>query len=519
MTDRLYNAITEAERDQSRRKANGASAPTSAEPRHTWDDPDISLLDDRRGELPEFPIEALTPACREWVEHAALGAGVTIDHVAVPLIGIVSALIGTARRAQAVPSWTEPMTLWAAIVGFSGDGKSPGLNAVKDGLDIIVKDRAGRIDELRRKHESKAEAAKAALKQWKEDVKAAVTNHTTVPIKPPTADDPGKFVAPRLYVSDATIERLGDLLTVRPQGMLLIADELAGLLLNMARYTGGQDDEFWLEAWNGKAYVVERMSRPPLRIRHLLIGVTGGLQPEKLARSFEGPADGMYAQFLFAWPARSHYRPLADTAGGTEPAIVNAVGRLADLGGDDEQDFAPHYIPLSTQAREVFEVFRQLVDKRVPTLDGREREWWAKAPGHTLRLAGVLTFLAWAMKPPEPEPKEIAADFMSAAVKLIRDYFAPHARAALRQIGLSERDVDARRALRWMRAGRHAEVNREDIRRHALGQKLNADETQVTLQRLAKAGWVRQQETTTGPKGGRPASLWAVNPLLLSMTA
>jgi uncharacterized protein DUF3987 len=57
---------------------------------------------------------------------------------------------------------------------------------------------------------------------------------------------------------------------------------------NMSRYSGGEDNEFWLEAWNGSAYTVERMGRPPIAVNHLLVGVVGGLQPDKLARSFRG---------------------------------------------------------------------------------------------------------------------------------------------------------------------------------------------------------------------------------------
>src|SRR5262249_11871041 len=38
------------------RLANGSDAP--------WADPDLSLLEDRRGQLPAFPIDALSPACR-----------------------------------------------------------------------------------------------------------------------------------------------------------------------------------------------------------------------------------------------------------------------------------------------------------------------------------------------------------------------------------------------------------------------------------------------------------------------
>jgi hypothetical protein len=75
---------------------------------HSWDDPDVSLLDDRRGDLPGFPIEALDPWLQVWVQRAARGAGTTIDHVAVPLLGIAGGLIGTARRIEATSSWSEP---------------------------------------------------------------------------------------------------------------------------------------------------------------------------------------------------------------------------------------------------------------------------------------------------------------------------------------------------------------------------------------------------------------------------
>ena len=97
----------------------------------SWDEPDVSILDDRRGELPEFPLDVLEPACLDWVVRSAHGAGVTPAHVVVPLLGITSSLIGTARRVQPSRAWTQPFTTWTAIVGFSGSGKTPGLDTVK----------------------------------------------------------------------------------------------------------------------------------------------------------------------------------------------------------------------------------------------------------------------------------------------------------------------------------------------------------------------------------------------------
>ena len=122
---------------------------------------------------------------------------------------------------------------------------------------------------------------------------------------PPEAMELGKFVAPQLYVSNATVERLGELLQARPQGMLQLMDELAALFMNMSRYSGGQDDEFWLESWNGDPHAVERMGRM-LSVDHLLIGVVGGMQPDKLVASFEGDHDGKYAKYFQndggSWP-------------------------------------------------------------------------------------------------------------------------------------------------------------------------------------------------------------------------
>jgi hypothetical protein len=164
---------------------------------------------------------------------------------------------------------------------------------------------------------------------------------------PAEATDPGRFIAPRLCVSNATIERLADLLQARPQGMLMLCDELAGLFLNMSRYSGGQDNEFWLEAWNGSSYTVERMGCPPVAVNYLLVGVVGGLQPDKLARSFNGDLDGMYARTLFAWPEDPPYRPLTDEVAEVEPEIVNALSRIIDLAPVGEVDFAPRNICLS----------------------------------------------------------------------------------------------------------------------------------------------------------------------------
>ena len=118
---------------------------------------------------------------------------------------------------------------------------------------------------------------------------------------------------------------MGELLTARPQGIIRILDELAGMFTNMQRYSGGQDNEFWLEAWNGNSYSTERMGRQ-LHVDHLLVGVVGGFQPDKLVKAFAGDDDGMYARFIFAWPEQAPHTKLADEIGSVDHNLKDTGG-------------------------------------------------------------------------------------------------------------------------------------------------------------------------------------------------
>jgi len=401
-------------------------------------------------------------------------------------------------------------------VGSSGrllrTGKTPSIDVTRRALSLIERERKQKIAELQREHETRAQKAKAEKKKWEQAVAEAVEANLPTPPKPPSATEPGPFVAPRLCVSDSTIERIAVLLEGRPQGMAFVADELARLFLNMKRYSSGQDNEFWLEAWNGKNFVVERQGRPPVVLDYLLVGITGGFQPDKLARAFEGDDDGMYARFCFAWPEEPAHRSLSNEVTEIEPEIQNALTRIINLPAEEEGVFAPRTVDLSLEAVSAFENFRTFLAQLKLELDGREREWVAKGGTHVLRLSGTLAYLDWAMLG-GTEPQSVGQQYVAAAIRLWREYFWPHSRTALRQIGLSEKHTNARRVLRWLATHRKAEVSLLDIRREALGRHLDAKDTRSVLDDLVCAGWLKLVTTSTA---GRAIHRWQVNPQLFS---
>ena len=153
-----------------------------------------------------------SPSWQDWAINAAHGAGCAVDHVMVPLLAVSSSLIGAARCVQASRSWPEPLSCRTGIIGASGSGKTPGLDVSKRALAKIEHDRQAKVAELRRRHETNAERAKAKHKAWKEAVEKATKKGLPTPPMPSDADVSDEFVAPRLYVSDATVQKLAALL-------------------------------------------------------------------------------------------------------------------------------------------------------------------------------------------------------------------------------------------------------------------------------------------------------------------
>lgn len=319
---------------------------------------------------------------------------------------------------------------------------------------------------------------------------------------------------PSVTASDATPEAMAQLLAGEPKGILLEKDELAGWLGSFNRYSGASARPFWLEAFGGGPYPVDRVknSADPIIIRHLSVSIVGGVQPDRLATALlAGDDDGLVARFLYLWPDPiPPRRPTGVIDDG--PALV-ALRRLMDLrmATDDHGNQQPDIVLLDDDAGTHLCTFRSQMYAMAQAASGLYAGHLGKMPGVCIRLALVLTYLKWAIDG-GPEPNDIGVKSVTMAAHLIEDYFLPMARRAFGDASLPLADRDAAAIARRIVSGQLDKINEREIYREwgIEGLNRNPDRTRKAIQVLEDAGWSMPVQESAAH--GRSKGDHAVNP-------
>jgi hypothetical protein len=265
--------------------------------------------------------------------------------------------------------------------------------------------------------------------------------------------------------------------------------------------------------YGGRSYVVDRMKSPePLCIRHLSIGVVGGIQPDKLAGITGGPDDGLASRFLWSWPEAlprfSLARDLPD-----DRVALSAFERLSGLalGSDGYGHPEPIVLRLTPEAEEVIEAFAQEMVERANEASGPLAGSLGKARGQAVRLALVLEFLWWAAEPGWAEPECIAAPAVRAACRLLEEYFLPMAERVYGDAALPKEVRAAMTLTRHLRKGGAREFNARSLRRDLGGAFRERALMEGACAVLAEAGLIRPKFSRAGERAGRPAQNYEVH--------
>lgn len=480
-----------------------------------WPDADTRLL---RADLPDPPAlpldDVFSPRWAAWMRGAAASKGAAPDYVAASVLSVCGSLVGNTRWPSPWSGWAEPPVLWSVIIGNPSAGKSPAMDAVLVPLKRVERNLRETAQGDLADWRAQAEVAKLAESAWKEQVKAAIKAGDEPPPRPSSADAGAEPPMPRLAVSDATTEKLAVILAGQPRGTLMARDELAGWLGNMSRYSGGSDRPFWLEAYGGRAFSVERMGRDPVYIDRLTIGVLGGIQPDRLrSLLLKSDDDGLLARFLPVWPnAAPVKRP---DALHDEAFIENALRRLLslDMPIDEEGHKRPWFVPFADDARDLLDTFRQAVRGWEGDAEGLLLSFIGKLPGLAVRLSLVLGMMEWASGEAD-EPHTITVQHFGRAAHLVETYLLPMARRAYAEHAGSPAQRSARALVALIRDEGWPSFTARDVRRKQRAHLQGMDTINPALKVLETADLIRLVETPPNPKGGAPKRLYAANPVV-----
>jgi Protein of unknown function (DUF3987) len=318
---------------------------------------------------------------------------------------------------------------------------------------------------------------------------------------------------------DSSTEELQRMLADAPRGLLHVRDELAGWVGSFDRYGGdGADRAFFLECWNGGAYVCDRVRYhgAPIRIEHAALSIFGGMVPDRLRKMLAGAADGLAERLIYIWADPVPIGPLADR-GNFEAAerrdmLMGAARRLRaqPMGSDQYGMPAPIALRLDDDARLLFDDARCEWMARARGGSGLVAGWAGKNPGRLLRLALVFELLAAAVRG-GAEPATVSADAIARAAAYL-DYAANMLDRVMAGVAISEADSDAAEIARYLIATRPPRLNERSLyQTKGFAWARVPGRRNAALAVLDKEGWIRRPNANGQ---GRPRGDWEVSPRL-----
>jgi len=238
----------------------------------------------------QFPLDIFPEDLQKYIVHSANTLGLSTDYMGSAFIWLTSVIIGNALKIEVKPGWQETATVWIAIVGKPGIGKTPSINQMIYPLrEANVKEQKEYVKQYAKWREY--EALDKKEKQYAEEI--------------------DKPVSKQFLVGDITLEALVDLHEQNPNAIGVFKDELAGWFKDMNKYRQGSDLEFWLSSWSGTSISLNRKTSKSAFVDQPFIPVLGGIQPSVFEEFTTGhnKENGFVDRILISYPELSvnHY--------------------------------------------------------------------------------------------------------------------------------------------------------------------------------------------------------------------
>jgi hypothetical protein len=446
-----------------------------------------------RHKAPQLPIRLLPSSIEEFALVQSTLTGADAAGFAMAALTVCAAAIPDSIKVQVKrhdSHWREAPRIWCALIGSPSTKKSPIISSASRPLC--------RLD--------------AKLQR---DYNERLAGYESLP-----ADERKKAVPPsrlRLRLEDTTVEAAQEVLKDSHDGVLVLQDEMAGFFGSMDKYGGAKgaakDRGFWLQAYNGGSYAVDRIKRGSGLIENLSISLLGGIQPEPI-RAVVGDAvdDGLIQRLLpivLSPACVGKDEPLPDVVVKYEELI----SKLNALGLPSSQDAPDQRRPLLLRFDEQAQRIRTELEAhhhdlmQVEEVNRKLAAHIGKYDGIFARFCVVWHAIENAYSPMIPHL--ISASVAERVARFLHDFLLPHAIAFYSDVlGLSDHHDKLIDAAGYILAHSLDEISIREFQRGSRSMRgLDRDFCRKILEQLDALGWL---EEIPGPRSDAPR--WRVEP-------
>jgi len=230
-----------------------------------------------------FPIDIFPKPIQSYILECNETLDSSLDYMGCSLLWLISVCIGNSIQIEVKKGWIESASIWLAVVGKAGLGKTPSIhNIIKPLLFANNKEIKNYIKNFEKYQHYESLPSKE--KKEHEEIHKPVKT---------------QFIA-----NDITIEALVELHQENKNSIGVFKDELAGWFKDMNKYREGSDLEFWLSTWSGKAISLNRKTARSSFVDKPFVSVLGGIQPNILNTFYteDNKDNGFIDRMLLSFP-------------------------------------------------------------------------------------------------------------------------------------------------------------------------------------------------------------------------
>jgi len=480
--------------------------------------------------LPEvlpFDTRLLPDTFHDWIGDIAERMQCPIDFPSVTamiaLAGVAGRKIGI--RPKRYDDWTVIPNLWGALIGRPSTMKSPPLKAtlkpLESLMDTAAADYSAQLSAFEKErdiahlHKNVLEGKiKSAMRGGKEFESLRLEMEALDALVPP--------LRRRFVVNDCTVQALGQILSENPNGVIVVRDELIGLLKNLESQGQEAARAFYLEGWNGNGrHETDRIGRGNIQIEAVCLSIIGTIQPgplrEYLHQAVEGGIgdDGLIQRFQLAvWPddpaewknidrypdflARGEAFKVFSYVNALTPPAVDATPEIDDPRGVPFLHFTPH-------AQERFDEWMVAHENRLRK--GLEEE---AMESHLTKYRSLIPSLALLIHLAEFGTGNVDLNAVDRAIHW-GDYLASHARRIYASAQTAAWGPEHQLLSKIQQGNLEDRFTIRQVYTHHWTGLHNRQMAEEAVGILTELGWIRPEKQSGG---GRPTTVYRIHPSL-----